>query len=78
MIVDLAKKLEPEFWVSSLQADKDSNARLIAGGMQLVIPSAAMTADLQKKTAPMIGEFYKRVPAAEKPIKAYLAEMKRA
>lgn len=77
IIVDLAKKLEPEFWASSLQADKDSNAKLIAGGMQLVIPSAAMTADLQKKTAPMIAEFYKRVPAAEKPIKAYLAEMKR-
>ena len=36
-----------------------------------------MMADLRKKTAPMIDEFFKRVPAAEKPIKAYLAEMKR-
>ena len=78
IMIDLAKKLEPEFWASSLQANTDSNKRLIEGGMQLVTPPAAMMADLQKKTAPMIAEFYKRVPAAEKPIKAYLAEMKRA
>ena len=37
-----------------------------------------MMTELRKKTAPMIAEFLKRVPAAEKPIKAYLAEMKRA
>jgi hypothetical protein len=37
-----------------------------------------MMADLSKKTAPMIAEFIKRVPASEKPIKAYLVEMKRA
>ena len=77
-MVDLAKKLEPDFWASSLKADTDSNKRLTEGGMQLVIPSAPMMADLRKKTAPMIAEFIKRVPAAEKPIKAYLAEMKRA
>ena len=33
-----------------------------------------MMADLRKKTEPMIAEFIKRVPAAEKPIKAYLVE----
>ena len=36
-----------------------------------------MMAELQKLTHPMIAEYYKRVPAAEAPIKAYLAEMKR-
>ena len=46
--------------------------------MQLVIPSPQMMADLRKKTEPMIAEFIKRVPSAEKPIKAYLVEMKRA
>jgi TRAP-type C4-dicarboxylate transport system substrate-binding protein len=75
---DLAKKLEPEFWASSLKADADSNKRLTDGGMQIVIPSSQMMADLRKKTEPMIAEFIKRVPAAEKPIKAYLVEMKRA
>jgi len=46
--------------------------------MTLVVPPPQMVADLQKKTAPMIADFIKRVPAAEKPIKAYLVEMKRA
>src|SRR5207244_8307910 len=32
VISDLAKKLEPDFWVSSLQADKDSGKRLTDGG----------------------------------------------
>jgi TRAP-type C4-dicarboxylate transport system substrate-binding protein len=78
IMADLAKKLEPDFWASSLKADADSNKRLTDGGMQIVIPSPQMMADLRKKTEPMIAEFIKRVPAAEKPIKAYLVEMKRA
>ena len=77
-MVDLAKQLEPEFWASSIKADADSSKRLTDGGMQMVVPSPAFVADLQKKTAPMIDDFIKRVPAAEKPIKAYLVEMKRA
>jgi TRAP-type C4-dicarboxylate transport system substrate-binding protein len=77
-MVDLAKKLEPEFWASSIKADVDSSKRLTDGGMRMVVPSPAFVADLRKKTAPMIDDFIKRVPAAEKPVKAYLAEMKRA
>jgi TRAP-type C4-dicarboxylate transport system substrate-binding protein len=78
VLVELAKKLEPGFWASSLKADSDSSKRLIEGGMQMVVPSLQMMADLRKKTEPMIADFIKRVPAAEKPIKAYLVEMKRA
>jgi TRAP-type C4-dicarboxylate transport system substrate-binding protein len=77
-MTDLAKRLEPEFWASSIKADADSSKRLTEGGMQMVVPGPAFVADLQKKTAPMIADFIKRVPAAEKPVKAYLAEMKRA
>ena len=77
-MVELAKKLEPDFWASSLKADADSAKRLTEGGMQMVVPSPQMMADLRKKTEPMIADFIKRVPAAEKPIKAYLVEMKRA
>ena len=77
-LIELARKMEPDFWASSLQADKDSGKRLTEGGMQLVVVPPAMMAELQKRTKPMIAEYYKRVPAAEAPIKAYLAEMKRA
>jgi TRAP-type C4-dicarboxylate transport system substrate-binding protein len=78
VMTDLARKLEPDFWTSSLQADKDSAKRLTDGGMQMVVPPAAMMDDLRKRTANMLADFMKRVPASEKPIKAYLVEMKRA
>ena len=37
-----------------------------------------MMKDFQAKTAPLLGCFLKRVPASEKPVKAFLAEVKRA
>ena len=77
-MTDLAARLEPEFWASSLEADKNSAKRLTEGGMQIVVPPAAMMDELRKRTANMLADFMKRVPASEKPIKAYLAEMKRA
>lgn len=78
IIVELAKQLEPDFWQASLQADKDSTQKLSDGGMQLVVVPEPMMADLRKRTAPLVADFFKRVPAAEKPIKAYLVEVKRA
>ena len=77
IIVDLARKLEPDFWASSLKADQDSAKKLTDGGMQLVVPSPQMMADLRQRTESMLADFMKRVPASEKPIKAYLVEMKR-
>src|SRR6267154_1098291 len=67
VMADLARKLEPEFWVSSLQADKDSGKRLTEGGMQLVVVPEPMMAELRKRTATMLTDFWKRVPASEKP-----------
>jgi TRAP-type C4-dicarboxylate transport system substrate-binding protein len=77
-IVDLAKKLEPEFWVSAFQADKDSSKKMIEGGMTLVTVPEPMMADLRKRTAELLVDFMKRVPSSQAPIKAYLAELKRA
>ena len=76
-IEDVAKKLEPEFWAVSLKADTDSLARLKEGGMEVVQIPAPMMKDLREKTASLLNDFMKRVPASEAPIKAYLAEMKR-
>jgi TRAP-type C4-dicarboxylate transport system substrate-binding protein len=77
-MVDLAVELEPRFWERSLQADKDSAKKLGDGGMQRVVVPEAMMVELRRRTAPLISGCCERVPAAEKPIKAYLAEMKRA
>ena len=76
-IVDLARKLEPEFWVSAFQADKDSSKKMIEGGMTLVTVPEPMMADLRKRTAELLADYMKRVPSSQAPIKAYLAELKR-
>jgi TRAP-type C4-dicarboxylate transport system substrate-binding protein len=73
-----AKKLEPDFWAESLKADKDSLKRLTDGGMEVVQIPPAMMKDFQAKTAPLQEAFLKRVPASEKPVKAFLAEVKRS
>jgi TRAP-type C4-dicarboxylate transport system substrate-binding protein len=77
-ITDLAKKLEPEFWDASFAADKDCAKKMVDGGMELVQPSAQMMNDLRKRTAHLLDDFMKKVPASQAPIKAYLAEVKRA
>ena len=76
-IEDTAKRLEPEFWASSIKADTDSLARLKENSMEVVSIPAPMMKEFREKTASILGEFLKRVPAAEGPVKAYLAEMKR-
>ena len=77
LVADIAAKMEPGFWANSLKADVDSLNRLKEGGMEVVPVSDAMMKDIRAKTAPQLDAFLKRVPAADKPVRAYLAEMKR-
>ncbi len=77
-IEDTAKRLEPEFWAASVKADTDSLARLKEGGMEVVEIPPAMMAEFRARSAPLLDAFLKRVPAAEKAVRAYLAEMKRS
>ncbi len=77
-IEDLAKKLEPDFWAASLKADTDSLARLKQGGMEVVDIPPAMIKAFRERTASLTQDFMKKVPASAAPIKAYLAELKRA
>ena len=76
-IEEVAKRLEPEFWAVSVKADTDSLNRLKEGGMEVVQIPDAMMKEFRARTAPLLDAFLKRVPAAEKPVRAYLAEMKR-
>ena len=46
--------------------------------MEVVQVPPAMMKDFQAKTAPLLDAFLKRVPASEKPVKAFLAEVKRS
>jgi len=77
-IEETAKRLEPEFWAASVKADTDSLARLKEGGMEVVEIPPAMMAEFRVRSAPLLDAFLKRVPAAEKAVRAYLAEMKRS
>ncbi|WP_316237769.1 TRAP transporter substrate-binding protein [Bradyrhizobium sp. SZCCHNR1015] len=76
-VSDIAAKMEPTFWANSLKADVDSLNRLKEGGMEVVPVSDAMMTEIRAKTAPQMEAFLKRVPAADQPVKSYLAEMKR-
>ncbi len=76
-IEGIAKKMEPDFWAVSIKADAESSAKLAAGGMELIEISAPMMADFRSRTAGILDDYIKRVPAAAAPIKAYLSEMKR-
>jgi TRAP-type C4-dicarboxylate transport system substrate-binding protein len=76
-IEELAKKLEPDFWATSIAADTESNNKLKAQGMELVPIPAPMMAELRARTKNLLEDFIKRVPISEKPLRAYLAEMKR-
>ena len=76
-IEDIGKRLEPDFWATSIKADKDSLARLTENKMEVVSIPAPMMKEFREKTASILGDFLKRVPAAEAPVKAYLADMKR-
>jgi TRAP-type C4-dicarboxylate transport system substrate-binding protein len=75
-IEDLAAKLEPEFWAVSLQNDKDSLKTLTDNGMQVVPVPPEMMHEMREKTAPLLEAFLKRVPDAEKPVRAYLGDVK--
>ena len=77
MVAGIAAKMEPDFWTNSLKADVDSLNRLKEGGMEVVpVPDAMMTA-IRDRTAPLLDAFLKRVPSADKPVRAYLADIRR-
>ncbi|WP_407154952.1 TRAP transporter substrate-binding protein [Bradyrhizobium sp. STM 3557] len=76
-IAGIAERMEPGFWANSLKADADSLNRLKEGGMEVMPVSDAMMTDIRTRAAPLLEAFLKRVPAADKPVRAYLAEMKR-
>jgi len=76
-IEEIAQRLEPEFWATSLQADKDSVAKLEANGMKVVSVTPEMLNGLRSKTKAQMEAFFQKVPEAQAPVNAYLKEMNR-
>lgn len=74
----VARNLEPAFWDSSRRVDQESLKRLRDHGMEIMTISDGMKREMHARTAPLIEAFIKRVPASEKPLRAYLKEVGRA
>lgn len=76
-LTDLGKKMEPEFWQVSADADKAAVAKLQAQGMELINMPPQMVADIRKLNAPLHQAFLQRVPAAKPIVEAYLKSVGR-
>ena len=77
-LVDLGKKLQPDFWGVSTNDDQTSLKTLLDHGMELVKIPPAMMKEMQKRSAPLLEDFLKRAPAARPIVKKYLAEVGRS
>jgi TRAP-type C4-dicarboxylate transport system substrate-binding protein len=66
-IVEVAAKLEPDFWKVCVEADAASSKRLVEGGMELIEVPPAMLKEMRARTAGLEEAFIKRAggPAAE-------------
>jgi hypothetical protein len=53
-------------------------ARLKSMGMEVVPISSAMANEMRTRTSSMTATFMKKLPASEAPLKAYLADVRRA
>lgn len=74
----VARRLEPQFWSNTTKVDVDSMARLKSMGMEVVPISSAMAGEMRARTSSMTATFMKKLPASEAPLKAYLADVRRA
>ena len=78
VILDLAAKLEPEFWKVSAEADVASAKRLTEGGMEMIEVPAPMMKDMREKTVTLEKAFIDRAgPTAAEIIAKYKKELGR-
>ncbi len=77
IIEAVAKELQPRFWDASKQADADGQKAIVAQGMRITTPDAALTAEMEKATRPIWDRFTARVAEAKPVIEQYLAAVGR-
>jgi TRAP-type C4-dicarboxylate transport system substrate-binding protein len=77
IVVDLAQKLEPEFWSVARKKDLESVEKMAANSMEVVEIPAAMFAAIQARTKPMLDDYLGRVPQAKPIVDQYLAAIGR-
>lgn len=79
IIMDLAAKLEPEFWKVANDADTSSAKRLTEGGMEMIVVPPAMMKEMREKTVALEKAFIDRAgPAAADIIAKYKKDLGRS
>lgn len=77
-LVELGAQLEPKFWDVSVEEDQTTLKTLLDHGMELVkVPPAMMNA-MQKRSNPLLHDFFKRAPDAKPIVEKYLTEVGRS
>ena len=78
-IMDLAAKLQPQFWQVASDADTTSSKRLVEGGMELIEVPPAMLKEMREKTVGLEKAFTDRAgPVAVDIIAKYKKELGRS
>ena len=78
-IMDLAAKLQPQFWQVASEADTTSSKRLIEGGMELIEVPPAMLKEMREKTVGLEKAFTDRAgPVSVEIIAKYKKELGRS
>lgn len=74
----IASAMEPKFWANTTKVDADSMHRLTSMKMEVVPISAQVAHEMRARTSSMVDAFMKKVPSSQQPLRAYLAEVRRA
>ena len=77
-LIDIAHRLEPEFWEVSRRDDLAKLALLEAHGMRTIVPDAALMAAMQAVARPMWEDYAARVPQARAILDRFLVRTGRA
>jgi TRAP-type C4-dicarboxylate transport system substrate-binding protein len=78
-IMDLAAKLQPQFWQVASDADTTSAKRLVEGGMEMIEVPPAMLKEMREKAAGLEKAFTDRAgPVSVEIITKYKKELGRA
>jgi len=77
-LVELGAQLEPKFWDVSVEEDQTTLKTLLDHGMELVKVPPAMMKAMQKRSDPLLQDFFKRAPDAKPIVEKYLTEVGRS
>ncbi|MDX2224335.1 MAG: TRAP transporter substrate-binding protein [Rhodospirillaceae bacterium] len=76
-LMGVARRLEPEFWDIARADDADKLKELEANGMETVIPSPDLLAEMRNQARPVVDAFIAQVPESRALIAEFLARVGR-